>query len=126
MYHAQLGNEVTEPQSVAISDSSADVNSLESASAHSHDHNSIKDHFEELEALTPRPSAFSKRRTEVSNHPNDNPLSKQATSIQTTEIFHPGFEVDWDGDDDQLNPRNWPLWYRSLIIGAVSYSTWSV
>ena len=34
----------------------------------------------------------------------------------------PGFEVDWE-DGDPENPRNWPLWYKSIVIFAISYGT---
>ena len=49
----------------------------------------------------------------------------EATRIATnvsTWTTDPGFEVDWaDGDPD--NPRNWPLWYKSIVIFAISYGT---
>ncbi|KAI9889785.1 MAG: hypothetical protein M1814_004987 [Vezdaea aestivalis] len=35
----------------------------------------------------------------------------------------PDFEVDWESDDDQSNPRNWPIWYRGVLIGFVSFAT---
>ncbi|PKX88823.1 MFS transporter [Aspergillus novofumigatus IBT 16806] len=35
---------------------------------------------------------------------------------------NPDFEVDWEPDDPE-NPRNWSIWYRSFIVGAVSFST---
>jgi hypothetical protein len=127
MHRAKLGNKATDPQSVAVSGSSAYVDSIESASVHSIDNDSVEDYLENPKVLKSLPSDFGKRRSNISNHANTNASSKnQATSIQTTATVNPRFEVDWDGDDDKLNPRNWPLWYRSLIIGAVSYSTWSV
>ncbi|KAK0101585.1 hypothetical protein ONS95_006749 [Cadophora gregata] len=49
--------------------------------------------------------------------------TRTGASLATTGSRLPSFEVDFaDGD----NPLNWPLWYRSLVIGAVSYSTWTV
>jgi hypothetical protein len=47
------------------------------------------------------------------------------TSIGTTGSRLPDFEVDF-GPNDPDNPRNWPLWYRGLTIGTVSYATWTV
>ena len=32
------------------------------------------------------------------------------------------FEVDFDSDD-QENPQNWPLWYKGVILGIMSYAT---
>ena len=52
--------------------------------------------------------------------------SRNATSIGTTGTNNPDFEVDWDDDNDQLNPKNWPVWYKGLTIGFVSWSTWCV
>lgn len=38
----------------------------------------------------------------------------------------PAFEVDFDESGDKGNPRDWPLWYKGLIIGFVSFSTTTV
>ncbi|KAI9805765.1 MAG: hypothetical protein M1833_005258 [Piccolia ochrophora] len=59
-------------------------------------------------------------------HDLDHDLSRTATSIRTTGTTDPGFEIDWDGEDDKLNPRNWPRWYRGTVIALVSFSTWVV
>lgn len=40
----------------------------------------------------------------------------------TTGSRMPDFEVDWE-EGDKLNPKNWPLWYRSMVIGFLSFST---
>ncbi|KAH7370005.1 major facilitator superfamily domain-containing protein [Rhexocercosporidium sp. MPI-PUGE-AT-0058] len=51
--------------------------------------------------------------------------TRTGASLATTGSRLPSFEVDFaEGDKD--NPLNWPLWYRSVVIGAVSYSTWTV
>ena len=67
-------------------------------------------------ALTPHVSQTSTRP----------PLSRKATSIGTTGTNNPEFEVDWDGEDDPTNPRNWPMWYKGMTIGFISWSTWVV
>lgn len=51
--------------------------------------------------------------------------TKTGASVATTGSRIPSFEVDFTADDPE-DPRNWPLWYRGLLIGAVSYSTWTV
>ncbi len=51
--------------------------------------------------------------------------TKTGASIATTGSRIPSFEVDF-GPEDPQDPKNWPLWYRGLTIGAVSYSTWTV
>lgn len=64
--------------------------------------------------LTPQSSEVSKRP----------PLSRIATSIGTTETPDPNYEVEWEEDDSE-NPRNWPLWYKGIVICFMSWSTWS-
>jgi hypothetical protein len=51
--------------------------------------------------------------------------TKTGTSIATNGSRIPSFEVDF-ADGDPEDPRNWPLWYRGLTIGVVSFSTWVV
>lgn len=50
----------------------------------------------------------------------------QATSTGTTGTNNPAFEVDWDDEPDPLNPNDWPRWYKGVVIGVVSWSTWVV
>ncbi|KAA6411574.1 MAG: MFS multidrug transporter [Lasallia pustulata] len=52
--------------------------------------------------------------------------SCRGTSVGTTGPTDPDFEVDWDDDDDPANPRNWPMWYKGVTIGFISWSTWVV
>ena len=49
-------------------------------------------------------------------------LARVATN-GTTGTTDPDFEVDWEGDDDSDNPRNFPLWYRCVILVSISWST---
>lgn len=78
---------------------------------------SIREHYDEPEkVLTPQISR-------VSSKP---PLSRKATSIGTTGTTDPNFEIDWEDENDTMNPRNWPLWYKGLTIGFISWSTWVV
>jgi len=78
---------------------------------------SIQNHFEEREkALTPQISRVTSRP----------PLSGKATSIGTTGTTDASFEIDWEDETDTMNPRNWPLWYKGLTIGFISWSTWVV
>jgi hypothetical protein len=51
--------------------------------------------------------------------------TKSGASLATTGSRIPSFEVDF-GADDLDDPKNWPMWYKGLTIGAVSYSTWTV
>lgn len=49
-------------------------------------------------------------------------LHRTTTNKTTSTSGDPAFEVDFD-DDDPGNPQNWPMWYKSIIIGTMSYST---
>jgi hypothetical protein len=51
--------------------------------------------------------------------------TKTGASLATTGSRLPEFEVDFK-DNDLDDPKNWPLWYRGIVIGVVSYSTWCV
>ncbi|KAF8860646.1 MFS general substrate transporter [Acephala macrosclerotiorum] len=51
--------------------------------------------------------------------------TRTGASVATTGSRLPSFEVDFAPDDPE-DPKNWPLWYRGMLIGAVSYSTWTV
>ena len=74
-----------------------------------------REHENHEMALTPRISQVSYRERP--------PLARKPASIGTTGTTDPNYEVDWD-DEDIMNPRNWPLWYKSLTIGFMSWSTW--
>lgn len=49
-------------------------------------------------------------------------LRRTTTNKTTSTNADPAFEIDFD-DDDPGNPQNWPMWYKGLIIGIMSYST---
>lgn len=51
--------------------------------------------------------------------------TRTGASLATTGSRLPEFEVDFT-DNDPEDPKNWPLWYRGMVIGVVSYSTWCV
>lgn len=47
------------------------------------------------------------------------------TSVGTASFQLPDFEVDFVQNDPE-NPKDWPLWKRSLTIAVMSFSTWVV
>lgn len=51
--------------------------------------------------------------------------TKTGASLTTTGSRLPSFEVDF-AENDEEDPRNWPMWYRGVIIGTVSFATWVV
>ncbi|KAI9777283.1 MAG: hypothetical protein M1835_005274 [Candelina submexicana] len=62
----------------------------------------------------------------LSPTPSQPPLSRHVTTNGSVGAPDPAFEVDWDGPDDQSNPKNWPIWYRGLLITVMSFATWVV
>jgi hypothetical protein len=86
--------------------------------------------IESIDSLNPDPlaplelalSSPDQRAVEEMSRPYH---TRTATSVGTTGSRLPDFEVDF-GPNDPDNPRNWPLWYRGLTIGTVSYATWTV
>ncbi|KAJ6135905.1 hypothetical protein N7512_001065 [Penicillium capsulatum] len=47
-----------------------------------------------------------------------------ATHIDKDESLS-SHEVDWDGPDDPENPRNWPAWRRSMLVGIITMVVFS-
>ena len=52
-------------------------------------------------------------------------FSNAAASVATNGTNNPDYEVDFD-EDDPMNPRNWPIWYKGFTIFSVSWSTWCI
>ena len=50
-------------------------------------------------------------------------LERTRTNKSTATTSDPAFEIDFEDGDDQRNPQNWPVWYKGVIIAAMSYST---
>ncbi|KAG0158869.1 hypothetical protein PDIDSM_6389 [Penicillium digitatum] len=50
-------------------------------------------------------------------------LSERVTTIATNATADPDYEVDWDGDGDPENPKNWNLKYKSMGILFLSWNT---
>ena len=53
-------------------------------------------------------------------------LSRKITSVGATGTTDPGFEVDWDDENDAENPLNWSLRYKAMCIGFLSWNTFVV
>ncbi|EMC92111.1 hypothetical protein BAUCODRAFT_78487 [Baudoinia panamericana UAMH 10762] len=45
------------------------------------------------------------------------------TSASTYTTNDPAFEIDFEPGDTKNDPQQWPLWYKSLVIFAMSYGT---
>lgn len=50
-------------------------------------------------------------------------LARKVTSIGTTGTTDPNFEVDYEGDDDQANPKNWSFRYKAMAVAFLSFNT---
>ncbi|TGJ85735.1 hypothetical protein E0Z10_g3033 [Xylaria hypoxylon] len=46
----------------------------------------------------------------------------RSTQDTSTSSHTRAFEITWVDNDDE-NPKNWPAWYRGLILGFVSFAT---
>jgi hypothetical protein len=60
------------------------------------------------------------RASRVSDHMS---LSQRVTSIPTNVTADPNFEVDWDGEDDPDNPKNWSFKYKAMGLVFLSWNT---
>lgn len=50
-------------------------------------------------------------------------LSERVTTIPTNATSDPNFEVDWDSEDDPVNPKNWSMGYTAMAILFLSWNT---
>ncbi|KAJ6093057.1 hypothetical protein N7486_008346 [Penicillium sp. IBT 16267x] len=50
-------------------------------------------------------------------------LSERVTIIPTNATSDPNFEVDWDLEDDPVNPKNWTMGYTAMGILFLSWNT---
>jgi hypothetical protein len=60
------------------------------------------------------------RASRVSDHMS---LAERVTTIPTNVTADPNFEVDWDGEDDPENPKNWTLRYKAMGLLFLSWNT---
>ncbi|KAJ5973810.1 hypothetical protein N7481_011020 [Penicillium waksmanii] len=75
--------------------------------------NTQNDHDALGKTLTVRPSR-------ASDHMS---LSQRVTTIPTNMTADPNYEVDWDGEDDFENPKNWTLRYKAMGLLFLSWNT---
>ncbi|KAJ5575420.1 hypothetical protein N7450_009319 [Penicillium hetheringtonii] len=59
-------------------------------------------------------------RPGVSDHMS---LSQRVTTIPTNMTADPNYEVDWDGEDDPENPKNWTISYKAMGLLFLSWNT---
>ena len=52
-------------------------------------------------------------------------LTRTWTSRTSGTLTDPAFEIDF-ADGEEGNPQNWPLWYKAITVGVMSYSTTAV
>ncbi|OGE57808.1 hypothetical protein PENARI_c001G02537 [Penicillium arizonense] len=50
-------------------------------------------------------------------------LSERVTTIMTNATADPNYEVDWEGEDDPENPKNWTLGYKAMGIFFLAWNT---
>lgn len=50
-------------------------------------------------------------------------LSERVTTIATNATADPDYEVDWEGEEDPENPKNWEIKYKAMGILFLSWNT---
>lgn len=50
-------------------------------------------------------------------------LSQRVTTIPTNATADPNYEVDWEGEDDPENPKNWTFKYKAMGLTFLSWNT---
>ncbi|KAJ6038238.1 hypothetical protein N7460_008009 [Penicillium canescens] len=50
-------------------------------------------------------------------------LSERVTTIVTNATADPNYEVDWEGEDDSENPKNWTLGYKAMGVFFLAWNT---
>ncbi|KAH8422814.1 MFS transporter [Aspergillus melleus] len=83
---------------------------------HSIDGSTTSEDTIELEALAQSLSAHASRLSQPS-------LARKITSIATNGTSDPNYEVDFEDEADQTNPKNWSLKYKAFGIAVLSYNT---
>ncbi|KAJ5748171.1 uncharacterized protein N7511_009867 [Penicillium nucicola] len=53
-------------------------------------------------------------------------LSERVTTIATNATADPNYEVDWEGEDDPENPKNWKMGYKAMGIFFLAWNTLTV
>jgi hypothetical protein len=96
---------------------SSTTSSISSQSIHS-------DHSDPLELLE-HALETADVRTEAERLGQTLTHTRTGVSIATNGSRPADFEVDFTSDDPD-DPKNWPLWKKSITIGFVSFATWTV
>lgn len=63
---------------------------------------------------------LTQQTTRASGHMS---LSQRVTTIPTNATADPNYEVDWDGEDDPENPKNWTFKYKAMGLTFLSWNT---
>jgi hypothetical protein len=50
-------------------------------------------------------------------------LSERVTTIATNATADPDYEIDWDGENDPENPKNWKFGYKAMCLVFLSWNT---
>ena len=109
-----------------ISSEPSSFRSSGSESIESHEHNNVAHEYNgdapELH-LTPhisRTSSYNRGKSNV-----DVSLHRTRTSATDATTRDPAFELDFS-EEDKKNPRAWPMWYKALVIGIISFGSTTI
>lgn len=87
----------------------------------SHDTDSIGESISSVD--TQPDDALGKTLTARASRASHMSLSERVTTIATNATADPDYEVDWDGEDDPENPKNWSFKYKAMGILFLSWNT---
>ena len=88
----------------------------------SYDADSIGESVSSVDTQTDH-DALGKTLTARASRTSHMSLSERVTTIATNATADPDYEVDWDGDEDLENPKNWSLGYKAMGILFLSWNT---
>ena len=126
--------DVTESPTSSLSSSTGNVEKSEHTRAKS-SHSSEDSVEVDRDSLPPSQHALPENRRrvtqiiavpEIANTISGPDLTCTITEVSVlTNASRPSsFGVDFEADDPQ-DPHNWPVWYRAMILGFVSFATWT-
>lgn len=107
---------------MSIGNTGGSIHSSSNDSTADHHHEEYEDYEPEIRENRLRPTVSRASSTNAVGNVIPS-LDRTWTGGSTLTNSDPALEIDFDDGDDQANPRNWPLWYKCLVIGLMSYGT---
>jgi hypothetical protein len=101
--------------------SEAEVQKSPRNTEHIHDTDSIGESLSSVD--TQADDALGRTLTARASRTSHMSMSERVTTVVTNATADPDYEVDWDGEDDPDNPKNWSLKYKAMSLLFLSWNT---